>query len=200
VLVGGAGVQRDELPVAELQRHGHHREGAEVDPQRMPRLAAQHRELVEQAGLRPDPVVLDARAQLRQPDPIGVLILDERQAQRGAERRGGGEAGAVREVAVDDESARTQDVPRGLQPGDGAAHERPPAFGAWRRRERERIPLAKVVGNGLDLVSGQEWHGRDRHTAVDREREREAVVVVRVLADQVHAAGAVRDDALLSHA
>ena len=60
--------------------------------------------------------------------------------------------------------------------------------------ERERVLLAEVERARLDPVPGQRLR-RDRHAAVDRERQREAVVVVGVLADQVHAAGAAGDDA-----
>jgi hypothetical protein len=55
----GAGLERGKLPAAELERHGLEPEAREVDPQRVPGLAEQARELVEQAGLRADPVVLD---------------------------------------------------------------------------------------------------------------------------------------------
>ena len=59
-LMALAGVEHDEPPVAEQQRHGLDVERAEVDAQRGVALAVQRRELVEQAGVRADPVVLHA--------------------------------------------------------------------------------------------------------------------------------------------
>jgi hypothetical protein len=58
--VGGPRVERHQRPVAELERDGFDGERREVDPHGVPRLAAQRRELVEQAGLGAHPVVLHA--------------------------------------------------------------------------------------------------------------------------------------------
>ena len=164
-----------------------------------PSLAAQDGELVEQAGLGADPVVLDARAQLRELDAVGLL---------GAATPSSARHSAASSAAEEDRPepcgrspsivSRAAARPRGRaarQLRHRAAHERAPA---GRRgsgsRERERSRLAEVLGVGLDLVAVARL-GRDRDAAVDRERQREAVVVVGVLADQVHAAGAARGDA-----
>ena len=145
VLVGGAGVERHEPPAAELERHRLDREVAEVDPQRAALLAAEDGELVEQPGLRADVVVLHARAELRELDAVDVGVLEQRQAQRGLQRGGGGEPGAVGEVALDRQPAGRHRVPGGAQLGDRAAHERAPALrGAVVAGERERVPLAQV--------------------------------------------------------
>ena len=54
------GVQCDQSPLAELECHRLDRAGPEVDPERFVRAPAERRELVEQSGLRANPVVLDA--------------------------------------------------------------------------------------------------------------------------------------------
>ena len=61
-----ARVERDELEAAERERDRAHLEGAEVDQQRAAALAEERGDLVEQAGLRADPVVLDPRAEPRE--------------------------------------------------------------------------------------------------------------------------------------
>ena len=75
----GAGVERDEPPVAEVERHGGDVERGEVDPDRLAVAAAERGELVEQAGLRADPVVLDPRAELRQLDAVGLGRAGDRE-------------------------------------------------------------------------------------------------------------------------
>jgi hypothetical protein len=85
-----AGVQRDQLELAELEWHLRHLQRAEVDPQCVIVLAEQRRELVEQARLRADPVVLDLRADLRQLDPVrlgNARQCDQRERERDLERR-----------------------------------------------------------------------------------------------------------------
>ena len=83
----------------------------------------------------------------------------------------------------------------GAQLGHHAAREGAPARGPFRRGQRERVLLAEVERANLDLVAGERLGG-DRDAALDRERQREAVVVVGVLADQVHAAGPAGPDPL----
>ena len=77
--------------------------------------------------------------------------------------------------------------PAGGQLGHRAAHERAPALRALRRGELELVLLAEVERARLDAVAVERLGG-DGDAAVDRERQREPVVVVGVLADQVHAA------------
>ena len=65
---------------------------SEVDQHRLAGGAAQRGELVEQAGLRADPVVLDPLAEPRELDGVGRLgarQFHQRQAQRDLERRRG---------------------------------------------------------------------------------------------------------------
>jgi hypothetical protein len=101
----------------------------------------------------------------------------------------------VGEVALDRQPAGADGVPRGDELGDRAADERPPALGPAGVGEREGILLAEVDGVGADLVAGERLR-RHGHPALDRERQRQPVVVVRVLADQVHAARAAGRDPL----
>jgi hypothetical protein len=191
VLVLGARLERHELPVAEVQPDLLELEAAEVDPERVPGLRAQRGELVQEAGLRPDPVVLDARAELRDRDAVVGLIAEQREAQRGGERGGGGQPRALGQVAGDRDPRRVDLVAAGLQLGDHAAHERAPALAAAHGVEVELVLFAEVIGAGVEALAA-ELLRRDRHAAVDREREREAVVVVGVLADQVDPAGTKR--------
>ena len=65
-------VERDQPVVAEVQRHRLHAQRAEVDSQRPVGLAEQRGDLVEQAGLGADPIVLDPRAGLGQVHPVGL--------------------------------------------------------------------------------------------------------------------------------
>src|SRR5204862_4682117 len=145
VLVRGAGIERHELPVAELEPHGAKLERAEVDAKRVAVLAAQRRELVEQAGLGADPVVLHARAELRELDPVPG-VLDQRQAERRLERGGRGEPGAMGEVALDLERRAADLVAGGAQLGDRAADEGAPAARARHVPDVERVLLVEIRG------------------------------------------------------
>ncbi len=72
-----AGVERHDPPsVVEHERDRRHPEAREVDLQRRVGLPAQRGELVEQAGARADPLVLDARAQTRQLDAIELGVRE----------------------------------------------------------------------------------------------------------------------------
>ena len=75
--------------------------------------------------------------------------------------------------------------------GHDAARERAPALGRLGAGEREGVGLAEVLRDHLDAVAVERLR-RGGDAAVDRERQREAAVVVRVLPDQVDAAGAAR--------
>jgi hypothetical protein len=77
--------------------------------------------------------------------------------------------------------------PGGAQLGDRATHECAPAAGAPRVVSGEGVGLAEIERLGADLAAVERLR-LDRHAAVDRERQRQAAVVVRVLADQVDAA------------
>ena len=94
----------------------------------------------------------------------------------------------ARDVAAErDPRALQRDAGR-AQLGHGAADERAPAVRAAGIRGGEAVVLAEVARLGDDLpVVARLRLGGD--AAVDRERQRQAPVVVRVLADQVDAAG-----------
>ncbi len=120
--------------------------------------------------------------------------LEQREAQRGLQRGRGGEARALRHVALDRQ-------PRGRELDAGGGElatvprtnaRQPSARGG--SGERERVALAEVARLRLDAVAVQPLGGHG-DAAVDRERQREPAVVVGVLADQVDAAGAARADA-----
>jgi hypothetical protein len=59
VRVSIAGVEGDEGEVAQIERHASHLERAEVDEERPVGLAEQRCDLIEQAGMGPDPLGLD---------------------------------------------------------------------------------------------------------------------------------------------
>src|SRR4051812_567844 len=198
--VGRARVGGDELPAAQLERHGLQVERLEVDPQRAALLTEQRCELVEQAGLGADPVVLHARAQLRQLDAVRLARAgdaEQREAQRRLERGRGAEARAARHVGLDHQPGGSELDAGGGQLRHRAAHERAPAVGAAGVGEREIVGLGEVEGDHLHAVAAQRLGGH-RHAAVDRERKREPPGVIGVLADQVDAAGAARADATTS--
>ena len=93
--------------------------------------------------------------------------------------------------------ARQRDAER-AQLADRAADERPPAVGRLRVAGGEPVALARGRSRGASIwppVSGSAAHG---DPVGDRERQREAVVVVGVLADQVDPPGRERGDALQS--
>ena len=200
VRVGRARVGGDELPAAELERHGLDRERLEVDPQRAALLAEQRRELVEQAGLGADPVVLDARAQLGQLDVGRAPRRPRRRAARGTARPRARPRSERPEPCaarrLDDRSrAGASSTPAAVELRHRAAHERAPAVGAARGRRAGTSSVSpRSMRHHLDAVAAQRLGGH-RDAAVDRERQREPAVVVGVLADQVDAAGAARADA-----
>ena len=173
-------------------------ERAEVDPQHVRRRRdSSAASLVEQAGLRAHPLVLDPRAQLGQrlAGPPAGLAAEQRERERGLERGGGGEPAAAREVAGDRQvRGRERRSPAARSSRDHPAHEGAPARGAVSGVERELVVLAEV--ERVDLEAARAGVGGDRDAALDRERHREPVVVVGVLADQVDAAGAEGDDPL----
>ena len=156
--MGGAGVERHERPVAELERHRLDLQRREVDPDRVAGLAAQRRELVEQAGLGADPVVLHARAQLGQLAPVGRLGLardgEQREAQRGLQR------GRARRGP-----SRARGRPRSSAGTAAARSRRPSARRRCRARTRasprlrsgaasaKLVLLAEVERVGLDAVA-----------------------------------------------
>ena len=87
------GVEHDQAPVPEQQRHGLDLQAREVDAQRRVGTTEQRCELVEQPRVRADPVVLHARAQSREVEPRerrarpgravdAVAQCEQREAQR----------------------------------------------------------------------------------------------------------------------
>ena len=73
------------------------------------------------------------------------------------------------------------------------ADERAPASRLWRPRELELVVFPKVGGDRLHPVALDRL-GADGDPLADRERKRQALVVVGVLADQVDSTGRERDD------
>ena len=196
--VGRAGVERDELPVAEVERDAARpRACGSRSAARGRAREQQRRELVQQAGLGADPVVLHPRAQLGELAQVVRRLLAREREQR--------EASAASSAAEEE-----RPLPRGRSPvissapgasvvAGGAAARRPcrartrasPSRALGRRRTRRARR-----GRARRPRSASARRRGDGDAAVDRERHREPVVVVGVLADQVDAAGAERDDPL----
>jgi hypothetical protein len=149
-------------------------------------------ELVHDAALDADEVVLGALAELRQRDVV------ERQIERGAEgacdgdfeRGGGGEAGALRHIAGEREIEAADGVAGRDERGRDAADVVRPVAGRGVRDVREVASGVGVEVGGVcpERVVVAAGPGAE-DAAVDGEGEDEAVVVVDVLADQVDAAG-----------
>jgi hypothetical protein len=157
--------------------------------------AEQRRELVEQAGLRAHPVVLDPRAEPGELTPVGLgvaAVREQRERQRHLERRRRRQPAAARDVAAEPQRSTAQREPRTRQLCRHAADERSPPLGALDPVEHERVGLSEVERGDLDGVRGPVVGDRHRHAGGNRERQAEAVVVVGVLADEVHAAGPER--------
>ena len=126
-----------------------------------PGAAAQRRELVEQAGLRADPVVLDARAEPRQLGAVGLLGAGDARAARGTSAASSAadedEARALRDVAREGEPRAADVDARRAQLGHRAAHERAPAVRrgrARRRRTRRDSPRSRASARISPPASG----------------------------------------------
>ena len=196
--VAVAGVERDQRVAAELERHRLHVERAEVDPQRPVGLAQERRQLVEQAGLRAHPVVLDPRADLGQLDavPLGLATeRDHRQRQRDLERGRRRQPGTAGDVPGDPQPGAAHGHPSALELGRGPAHERPPPASPRRIGQLEAVAAREVDRDRLDPRCAERLplHG---HALADRERERQPEVVVGVLSDQVDPTGSEHGDAI----
>ena len=194
-----AGVERDQQVIAERERDRAHLERAEVDPQRALGLAEQRGDLVEQAGLCADPVVLDPRAELRQLDPVG------RPAPASASSAS---TSATSSAAEDDSPAPRGTVPRISSRADERRTRRPAAPPAAprtnARQPRTGSRRSRAKGRAVQVAANASIRSRSarlrphRDALVDRERQRETLVVVGVLADQVHPSGGKRDH-LVTH-
>ncbi len=195
-----AGVEHDQAPAAEPQRHGLELERGEVDQQRRVGLAVERGELVEQSSLGAHPLVLHTRAHARELEPAGFVGVDpgereQREAEGDLERGRGGEPGAARQIAADLERGAAHVDAEHLELGGHADHERAPAVLALALGHGEGELLVEIARVRADhqVVDGD---GLDDHSLGDREGEREPAVVVGVLADQVDASGAERADPL----
>ena len=99
---------------------------------------------------------------------------------------------ALGDVARERDAGRHELDARGGELGHDAARERAPALGGLRRRRARTRRVSPRSSATTSTRSPVERLGGRGHAAVDRERQREAAVVVGVLADQVDAAGAAR--------
>ena len=142
VRVALARVHDRESPSGQAQRHRVDLEPAKVDPQRLRRRAVERRELIEQTGFSADPLALDARAQLRDREPVELSAsvgaptrseLDQCQRERHLERGRGGQTAPARHVAADLDARGRQRVAGADKLDSDAAHVRSPAARGRRR-------------------------------------------------------------------
>ena len=199
VAVRRAGVddQQGQPEGVEIERHRLHAQAAHVAQQDVARDRQRGRELIHPTGRRADQLGLG------HPGQFGPLVavkveaeqIANRACHRAADCRGGGQAGADRHVAVqfDGEAGRR---PVGVaEPGQRPEHPGGVAGPAVR--------AVQPLGAGHEIVAGDRHRSRalagaDRDhrrpaspgdgggaALLDGKREREPVVVVGVLADQV---------------
>ena len=162
--------------------------------------------------LRAHPLVLHARAQARELHAVAGSFPCRSDRIRAPaapgtaprQRRRGGQPRAARHVAADLERRAGSGVPglassataprtKARQPSAGARGAR--AGSCRARRGRRRTPRRRLAAR-----PGSRADGADRDPLRDRERQREAIVVVGVLADQVDAPGGEGGDAPIGHA
>ena len=102
----GAGLERDEPPVAEVERHGPQRQRGEVDPQRWPSRPQSEASWSSRPVSAPTQSFStreQSRASSMRSGSSAPASAEQREAKRGLERRRGGEARALRHVARDRE-------------------------------------------------------------------------------------------------
>ena len=173
------------------------REVAEVDPQRVARPAPQSTASWSSRPVRAPTWSFSTREQSFASSTRSAGVLEQREAQRGRQRGGGRQAGAVGEVALDRQPARADRRGRrraARRPCRGRTRASRVARLRRARTRRARRGRARAPRSGRRR-SGSAVTVTPRSIANGSARP---VVVVRVLADQVHAAGAARDDARLT--
>src|SRR3984957_3746348 len=129
--------------------------------------------------------------------------IPERQAQRDLQRSRGGQPRAMRDSAADLETRAHEREAGAGELCDGPACERAPPGSVLGIEKRELVALAKVSRVGTDTTlagrAGELGLGAHRDAFGDCERQRQPLVVVGVLPDQVHATGCERAAALSRH-
>ena len=166
-------------------------------------LAEQRRELVEQAGPRAHPVVLDPRAEAGELEAVrGFGRRTTRSASaarpRARPRRTGPPA---RDVAGDVEPGSRTGAPAGRSSAAAPRTNAPHSRRRWCPRDaivrglRDLVEIVRSTCSGpapAPRFAARRAPRCDRDARGDRERQREPLVVVGVLADQVDAPGGER--------
>ena len=136
--VRGAGVERDQLPVAEVERVRLDVERAEVDPQHV---AGRD---ISEAIWSSRPVSAPTQSFSTREHSLASCLrssggaAEQRERERGLERRGGREPAAARQVAGDLQPRGRDLEAGGAQLGHHPARERAPALGRARARRTRR--------------------------------------------------------------
>ncbi len=178
-------------------------ERAAVDQQRCARDAASRDVLVHDAAAHADEVVLGALADLGDRDRVEGQARggEERMGDADFERRRGAQARSERHVAPDDQVGAAEPPAALFDHGRDAEHVVRPVVPAARRGSIE-VELARFVHEqGMDAdLAVRAGRAGDEGGEIERRRHDETVVVVGVLADQVHPAGRAADHARAAEA
>ena len=192
------------------ERHLAHLPVAAIDPQRVPRVTERARVRIEDPAADAHERVLalvhavgerarlawieiDARCGRRVGNGARGVPGRQRQRDRNAERGRARQTALARDVARDDEIGPRQRATRPFERPGGRGHVVGPGAAPREGIERQDGLLAEIEGRDAQLAIAARGGG-DPGRAIDRAGQREALVVIRVLADQVHAPGRARDD------
>ncbi len=179
-----ARVRQHPRPLIAGQRTDSRLQRSAVEQECAPRATGEGDEGIHDPGAGPDEVVLHPAAQ---PGSVGQrhpcsLGMHHRQGRGHLQRRRGAQAGADRDGAGGGQ-LKAGDALVAQRSGD-ADHVIAPAALPLGRQAVELQACLRLVAHHLDGSSRAGTKG-DRHIAVDRRRQNEPVVVVRVLADDV---------------
>ena len=186
-----AAVDDGDDAAAEVERDVPVLERAAVQEQRVAGPGHEADELVHDAALHPDEVVLGTLAEERQAGALHLEpdeLLDD-QGRDDLQRGRGAEARTLGEVAAEGEIHGAELDSRGREHAEDAADvvaPGPTRVALDRGVEGEGRALREVGGADADLAPLAQPSG-ELDAGVDGHREHEAVVVVGVLADQVDA-------------
>ncbi len=195
--VAGAGIddQQGEASGGRVERHRGGLSTAAVEQQGMAGPAEQGGGLIHDPGRHADEAVLRALRERGQFGPWHVNSVQLGQGERDPafQRRGRGQASALRQVRVDRQASPADGVTGFAQcPGDSRRVGRPTGHLAWRQPVQGHgdTAVGHLHRSNVEHAATGQRGGRER-SPVQREREHEPLVVVGVLTDQVRPAGGV---------
>ena len=151
------GVEHDQPPAVQAQRHRVDLERAEVDAQCHVGGSEERCELIEHARLSARPLGLDPRAQARELDRLDARRRataegEQRHRERDLERGRGGQSGASRQVSADLQIRADRGEPSRGELGHRAPDECAPPLGGRAVGERELVLLAEIGRVRVDAL------------------------------------------------